>query len=53
MFVHIGLVNWMNHKTLPKPLQARLWRKLIMLTAFAIFGTFSLVTVWEQVEKFF
>ena len=53
MFVHIGLVNWMNHKTLPKPLQARLWRKLIMLTAFAIFGTFSIFTVLEQVRKFF
>ncbi len=51
MFVHIGMVNWMNHKTLPEPLQAKLWRKLIMLTAFCIFGAFSLFTVWEQVHK--
>jgi hypothetical protein len=52
MFVHIGLVNWMNHKTLPKQLQARVWRKCIMLTAFIVFGAFSVYTVWTQISSF-
>lgn len=49
MFVHVGLVNWMNHKTLPAPLQAAWWRKVILLLIFLVFGAFSAYTVWENI----
>lgn len=48
MFVHVGLVNWTNHKLLPAPTQAPRWRKLIMLLIFAVFGVFSIVTLWSK-----
>ncbi len=53
MFVHIGLVNYMNHRVMPKPFQAALYRKLIMSLAFLIFGAFSLFTLWDQISKIF
>jgi len=49
MFVHVGLVNWMNYKILPKEFQARLWRKLIIIGIFLFFGFFSVMTVWDKV----
>ncbi len=48
MFVHIGLVNWMNAKLLPLEFQARLWRKLIIVSIFLFFGFFSGVTLWDK-----
>jgi hypothetical protein len=51
MFVHIGLVNYMNHKTLERPFQARFYRKFIMLIAFIVFGAFSTFTLWDQISK--
>jgi hypothetical protein len=48
MFVHVGLVNWMNHKIMPRELQAVWWRKMIILVVFLVFGAFSLYTVWEK-----
>jgi hypothetical protein len=45
MFIHIGLVNWTNHRLLPKETQAPLWRKALILLIFAVFGVFSLVTL--------
>ncbi len=53
MFVHLGLVNWMNLKVLPKEVQARLWRKAVMLLIFLFFGFFSVVTIASEVGKFF
>lgn len=51
MFVHIGLVNWMNIKKLPKVLQPKLWRLVIIALAFTFFGAFSLFTIWDSVVK--
>lgn len=48
MFVHVGLVNWMNHKELARPFQAALWRKVVMLGVFIFFGFFSVLTVWDK-----
>jgi hypothetical protein len=45
MFAHIGIVNWTNHKLLQKPFQAPLWRKLLMLFIFTVFGCFSAFTL--------
>ncbi|MAF51212.1 MAG: hypothetical protein CMH64_03920 [Nanoarchaeota archaeon] len=53
MFVHLGLVNWMNHKVLPKEVQAPLWRKAIIAVIFLFFGVFSVITIYTQVSKFF
>ncbi len=52
MFVHVGLVNWMNHKTLPKPFQASLWRKAIIAAIFLFLGAFGLFTVVTQLGQF-
>ena len=49
MFVHIGLVNWMNFKALPKACQPALFRKLIIILAFLFFGIFSLFTLYQQI----
>jgi hypothetical protein len=53
MFVHLGLVNWMNHKVLPKEVQAPIWRKAIIVMIFLFFGVFSVITIISQVGKFF
>lgn len=45
MFVHIGLVNWMNLKLLPHELQPRLWRRAILGLVFLLFGGFSIYTL--------
>jgi hypothetical protein len=48
MFIHVGLVNWMNWKTLPRQVQASMIRKLIIIGIFVFFGIFSGVTLWDQ-----
>lgn len=53
MFIHIGLVNWMNFKVLPKEVQAPLWRKIIIGLIFIFFGVFSIVTIVSQLGKLF
>lgn len=51
MFVHIGLVNWMNIKKLPPVLRPALWRRLIILVIFLFFGAFSAITIWDTILK--
>jgi hypothetical protein len=48
MFVHIGLVNWLNFKSLPKVFQPGIVRRLILGIAFVIFGIFSIVTIQDR-----
>ena len=48
MFVHVGLVNWMNYKELAKPFQAAVWRKAVMLVIFLFLGFFSALTLWDK-----
>jgi len=48
MFVHVGLVTYLNHKALPKFARARLWRKLIMGLIFLFFGFFSAVVLIDK-----
>lgn len=49
MFVHVGMVNWMNYKSLAKEFQAALWRKLIIFVIFLFFGFFSALTLWDKI----
>ncbi|MFC1685611.1 Nramp family divalent metal transporter [Nanoarchaeota archaeon] len=48
MFVHVGLVNWMNYKVLPKEVQASIIRKVMMVGIFLFLGIFSAVTLWDK-----
>ena len=49
MFVHLGLVFWLNHKSLPKVFRASLWRKIIIGIIFIFFGIFSFVVLWDKI----
>jgi len=48
MFVHVGLVNLMNHITLRKPFQASVFRKILMSIIFIVFGFFSIIVIAEH-----
>jgi hypothetical protein len=48
MFVHTGLVAWLNYISLPKAFQPRLLRKLIITIIFIFFGFFSVVVLLEK-----
>lgn len=45
MFVHIALVQILNHKTLPKEFRPALWRKLLLGIIFLFFGVFSAIVL--------
>ncbi|MFA6274177.1 MAG: Nramp family divalent metal transporter [Candidatus Paceibacterota bacterium] len=49
MFVHLGLVSWLNRKSLPKVFQPSLWRKIIIGLIFIFFGVFSFIVLWDKV----
>ena len=53
MFVHLGLVNWMNFKILPKEYQAAIWRKIVLVIMFLFLGYFSIVTLLSEIGKLF
>jgi len=48
MFVHIGLVSWLNRRELPKVFQPALWRKILLGFIFIFFGIFSLIVLADQ-----
>ena len=51
MFVHIGMVNWMNIRKLPPVLRPKIWRRIIILIIFIFFGIFSVITLWDVIIK--
>ena len=53
MFVHIGLVYWLNQKNLPKDFRPTLIRKIIILIIFCFFGFFSGLIIWDSLIKKF
>ncbi len=48
MFVHIGLVQFLNHHALPKVFRPRLWRKILLAGIFLFFGVFSVIVFIDQ-----
>lgn len=48
MFVHIGLVTWLNHKSLPKVFQPNLFRKIVIAGIFIFFGFFSMIVLLDK-----
>lgn len=49
MFVHIGLVSWLNRKSLPKAFQPNFLRKIMILVIFLFFGFFSTIVFLEKI----
>ena len=49
MFVHVGMVNWMNWKVLPPALQAGIIRKVIVVTIFVFYGIFATYTLANKI----
>jgi len=45
MFVHIGLVSWLNYRTLPKSFQPKNWRRVVIGAIFIFFGAFSTIVL--------
>ena len=52
MFVHIGLVFWLNHTILPKVFRPGWIRKIIMIIIFLFFGFFSTLVLLDKVNLF-
>ncbi len=48
MFIHIGLVNVLNYRELPKEIQPHPLRRLVIILAFLFFGIFSGITLWSK-----
>ncbi len=48
MFVHIGFVFWLNHRSLPKVFRPSLIRKIIITLIFLFFGFFSFFVLWDK-----
>lgn len=53
MFVHIGMVSWLNYKALPKVLQPALWRRVVLGLIFLFFGFFSVLVIVDTILKMF
>ncbi|MFZ5392014.1 MAG: Nramp family divalent metal transporter [Patescibacteria group bacterium] len=49
MFVHVGMVNWMNWKVLPKETQATIFRKIVIGGIFLFYGIFATVTLGSKI----
>jgi len=49
MFVHIGLVFWLNNKSLPRQVRPGWIRKIIISIIFLFFGGFSLYVILNQI----
>ena len=48
MFVHVGLVQVLNHHALPKVFRPRVWRKILLAGIFLFFGVFSAIVFIDQ-----
>jgi len=48
MFVHIGLVSYLNQRALPEVFRPAIWRKIILGCIFVFFGFFSILVLLDQ-----
>jgi hypothetical protein len=51
MLVHIIAVNWTNYRLLPKEVQPRIWRRVIIVVAGLFFSGFSLLLIIDALTK--
>lgn len=49
MFVHLALVSWLNHQSLPKAFRPNWMRKIIIAIIFLFFGIFSFMVLLDKV----
>ncbi len=49
MFVHLALVFWLNHRSLPKVFRPTVLRKIIIGIIFIFFGIFSFVVLKDKI----
>ena len=49
MFIHTGLVAWLNRRSLPKIFHPSRLRKIIISIIFIFFGFFSLIVLLEKI----
>ncbi|MFH1608509.1 MAG: Nramp family divalent metal transporter [Patescibacteria group bacterium] len=49
MFVHLGLIFWLNHTVLPKVFRSGWIRKIIIGAIFVFFGVFSFIVLWDKI----
>lgn len=52
MFVHTGLVFWLNHTQLAKPFRPAIWRKCVIILIFIFFGFFSGLVLFDKLNLF-
>jgi hypothetical protein len=50
MFIYTGLMLFLNHKQLPKPLRPSWIRKIILLFIFLFFGFFSVMVLLDKIN---
>lgn len=50
MFIHVGLVSILNHKSLPKEFRPGWTRKIILLGIFLFYGFFSVLVFWDKIK---
>ena len=53
MFVHIGLVNWLNAKELPQVVKPSKPRVFMIIVVFMFFGVFSAISIYNAFNKLF
>lgn len=49
MFVHTGLVAWLNRRSLPKVFQPNWFRRIVIAVIFAFFGFFSIIVLLDKI----
>ncbi|HLD31583.1 MAG TPA: Nramp family divalent metal transporter [Patescibacteria group bacterium] len=52
MFVHTGLVSWLNYRSLPLAFRPRLWRRCVVFLVFVFFGCFSTIILLNKLGLF-
>lgn len=53
MFVYSILLIWLNRKALPGPIRIRSYRLGAMVWSIAFFGSLTVLTVIQQVQRLF
>ncbi|GIJ47098.1 iron transporter [Virgisporangium aliadipatigenens] len=53
MFVYSGLLLLLNRRKLPEPIRVRSYRIAALVWSIALFGVFSVLTIWQQGQRLF
>jgi hypothetical protein len=53
MFVYSGLLLLLNRRKVPEPIRVRSYRIAALVWSIALFGVFSVLTIWQQGQRLF